>query len=304
MKKKLILLLMRLLSALPLCVHHFNAHIVAWVARVVLHYRKKVVVDNIDQAFPDLDEKARRKIVKDFYLHLGQIVCETIWFGGSSKKRLRKSHIMEILNPEEAERLHQLGKTVIVLTSHSGNWELFGGLPLCNYSDKDMPVTWDNSFVVYLRLKDEMWDDIFKRNRSYCIGNFDNMIETSKIMRHILQHLDDKNFYLLITDQWPYAKSSAHIEVEFMGRRTLSMNGGAAIAHKYGCPVSFLSFNRREGGKKYSLELKTICDDASQMSVQEIMDRYYVLLEEDIRRDPANYLWSHRRWKKYDRQKI
>ncbi len=30
------------------------------------------------------------------------------------------------------------------------------------------------------------------------------------------------------------------------------------------------------------------------------MDEYYDLLEQDIRKDPGNYLWSHRRWKKID----
>ena len=44
-------------------------------------------------------------------------------------------------------------------------------------------------------------------------------------------------------------------------------------------------------------ELKTICDDASKMEVQAIMDEFYRLLEADIRKDPGNYLWSHRRWK-------
>ena len=44
-------------------------------------------------------------------------------------------------------------------------------------------------------------------------------------------------------------------------------------------------------------EIKTICDDASKMEIQEIMNEFYRLLEEDIRYEPGEYLWSHKRWK-------
>ena len=40
-----------------------------------------------------------------------------------------------------------------------------------------------------------------------------------------------------------------------------------------------------------------ICPDASLMSAEEIMVGFYRLLEEDVLKDPANYLWSHNRWK-------
>ena len=45
-------------------------------------------------------------------------------------------------------------------------------------------------------------------------------------------------------------------------------------------------------------EIKTIADDARTLSEQQIIDQYYKYIEEDICADPANYLWSHRRWHK------
>ena len=78
MKKRIIRFVMRLVAALPLGVHYANAHFVGWIARVVVRYRYAVVKTNIDNAFPELSEKERKGIVKAFYLHFGQIVCETI----------------------------------------------------------------------------------------------------------------------------------------------------------------------------------------------------------------------------------
>ena len=50
----------------------------------------------------------------------------------------------------------------------------------------------------------------------------------------------------------------------------------------------------RKGG--YDIEYIPICEDASKMSVEEMIDRYYKLLEEDLRIQPFNYLWTHNRW--------
>ena len=99
------------------------------------------------------------------------------------------------------------------------------------------------------------------------------------------------------TDQRPYANAKAVMDVEFMGQPAQTMYAGAGVAHKYGLAVSYLSMTRKPSGKGYLCELKTICDDASKMEVQQIMDEFYRLLEADIRKDPGEYLWSHKRWK-------
>lgn len=298
MKKRIIRFFMRLFAALPLGVHYANAHFVGWIARVVVRYRYAVVKTNIDNAFPELSEKERKGIVKAFYLHFGQIVCETIWFGGSKGKRLRRSHIVSIKNPEEIERLYNAAPGTIVFCSHLGNWELYGGIPFYNYTDKPMPVDFDNAGVVYRKLKNATWDEIFKENRKFCHPEFEHLVESSNIIRHILTHMDKKMFYFMNTDQWPYFSAPSYIMVDFMGQRTRTMSGGATVANKYSLAVTYLSMTRREGKKKYEMEFKTICDNASTMTVQQIMDRYYELLESDIRKDPGNYLWSHKRWKK------
>lgn len=280
-------------------VHHFNAHIVGWIARVIVRYRSKVVKANIDASFPELGEKERKKIYRDFYLHFGQLVCETIWFGASKGKRLYRSDIVNVVNPEETARLNSLDtKGTIVLCAHVGNWEVYGGFPFYNHSDRNYLLNYDNTGVVYRRVKDPAWDEVFAENRLYCCEKkYEHYVESAGILRHILNNIDKKIFYFMISDQWPYFRAPSYIHVNFMGQDTLTMSGGAAVAHKYGMAVSYLSVTRRKGGKKYDYEFKPVCDNAKDMSVQEIMDRYFALVEEDIRKDPGNYLWSHRRWK-------
>ncbi len=299
MRKTLIKVFLRLFSALPLSVHYFNAHIVGFVTRCIARYRTKVVWDNIVHAFPEKGRKGQRKIYRDFYLHFGQIICEAIWFGGSSGKRVRNSHIAELVNPEEFKRLQSAAPNgTVVLYAHCGNWEILGGFPFYNYRTDDVFMDERTGIVVYKKLKDPVWNEIMEENRLHPLGTADHSyyIESANFLRHIIAHKQDNRFYIFGTDQWPYRNAKSWTIVNFMHRKTRTMDAAATIARKMHFGVSYLSMRRREGGRKYSYELKTITDDASTMGVQEIMDAYYKLIESDIYADPGNYLWSHRRW--------
>ena len=297
MKRFLVKAFLRLFSWLPLCVHHFNAHIIGWFARHT--YRTRIVKDNIDQAFPEKSEKERRKIFKDFYLHFGQIIAETVWFGGSSGKRIARSKIVSVTNPEELVRLAKKKEGTIVMFAHCGNWEVLAGFPYFQYGGVQIPLNERNTAEVYKRLTDKVWDDIMRENRLHALSKgYDNYVETNSILRHILEHKDQGMFYFLSTDQWPYGSAKGYTHVTFMGRKTRSMTAAAAVARKLNMAVTYLSITRNPNGKKYIVELKPIADNAADLPEQQIIEQYYKYIEADIYADPGNYLWSHRRWKK------
>ena len=122
MKRFLVKAFMRLFSWLPLGVHYFNAHILGWLARCVVRYRVKVVKENIDKAFPEKTPKERRRIIKDFYLHFGQIITETVWFSGCSPRRIQRSGIARITNPEFLDELQAKADGTIVLSAHCATY--------------------------------------------------------------------------------------------------------------------------------------------------------------------------------------
>lgn len=298
MRAKVIKVLMKAVSALPLGLHRFNAGIIGWLAHNVIHYRLKVVRENVDKAFPDLTPIQRKRIVRDFYHHFGDLICETVWFGGKSSSQLHKSGICTIVNPEETVRLASCAKGTVILSGHFGNWEILGGFEAYCPDGKQMAMTPSNTAMAYKQLTDPVWDDVFRYNRIGVLGpDFDNYIESKNILRFMVTRGRNGMFTFLDNDQRPYRYAIAAEPVVFMGREAMAMVGGIITAHKYGLAVSYCSMKRREDRKGYTLELQTICDDASTMSVKEINDRFYTLLENDIRKDPGNYLWSHRRWK-------
>ena len=293
--------LLRLLGLLPLRVQYVLGDGLAFLAEKVLRYRRDVVSANLERCFPALSEQERRRISRDFYRHLGEIVAETVWFGSCpGGKRLRRRRLVELENPEVADRLFQGAPSLVLLTSHAGNWELSGGILTYNYTDRPDPFTEQNYCVVYLRQSSEMWNDILRDNRTAPLADpahFPGYLESREVVRYAFSHRDEKKVYNFITDQHPYFSSVGTFDVDFFGQKVQTMAGGASLAHKLGLAVAYASMQRTARGR-YVTRYTAICEDASTMEPQQIMQRYYNLLEQDIRENPSNYLWTHRRFKR------
>jgi KDO2-lipid IV(A) lauroyltransferase len=54
---------------------------------------------------------------------------------------------------------------------------------------------------------------------------------------------------------------------------------------------------RRVERGQYEWTLIPICEDGSKTTPEELLRKYYDLLQEEIMETPANWLWSHKRWK-------
>lgn len=290
---------LRLLSWLPLKVHYLLAALLAWLAEKVFRYRVHDVTVNLARSFPGKKYAELKDIRHRFYRHFADVIAETVWFGGlRGPGRLHSKRLVELVNPGTLTRLYDSAPSVMVLLSHSGNWELVGGTASYVYNDDPLCFNEQNFCVVYLR-QHGMWDRILRDNRKAPIKdrrNFEGYIESRGIVRYVFEHKDEKKIYNLITDQSPYFDGPNQMEVEFMHQKCRSMRGAADLARKFGMAVCYLRMYSRERGH-YIMEYVPICSDARLMDPEEIMKEYYRLLEEDINAQPWNYLWSHRRWK-------
>ena len=295
----LLKLLLRLLGLLPLRVHYALGRFVSWLAGDVLRYRRDVVMHNLTKAFPEKSIWELKPIRKAFYRHFGELIAEAVWFGGCrNPRRLRRARLVEVENPDVAARLFEAAPSLVVMYSHCGNWELYGGIASYNYTDTPLPFTEQNFCVVYRELSSKAWDLVLRDNRFAPLldrKHFPGYIESKDLIRYAFSHRDEKKVYNINPDQRPYFVSPANMDVEFLGQQVQTMTGAAALARKFGMAVAYLTM-RREGRGHYVLRYEPICEDASKMSVEEIMQQYYRLLEADIRRQPENYLWTHQRF--------
>jgi len=290
---------MRLLGKLPLKFHLCCGRFVAWLMGSVLHYRRDVVMVNLARSFPDKKYEELDSIRKAFYTNLGYVIGEAIWFGTSSFERVRRQHIVEMTNPEVPGWLYEAGKSVIIISGHFGNWELSGGFEAYDYKDTPGHIDEHNACVIYKKLSSKTWDRIFRHNRTAPLHDskgYKGYVEGMNVVRYMYTHKDEPKFYVFNTDQSPYSNSSGNIDLEFMHQPTKAMSTPAALAHKFGFAVLYAGMKRKEPGK-YELTYTPICEDGSALPVQEIMEKFYALLQKDIEEQPESYIWSHKRWK-------
>lgn len=287
--------LMRFFALFPLGFHYFWADVIAWILEHVIHYRESVVYINLARSFPEKKPWEIQSIAHDFYSHMAEIIVESIWFSGSTPERLRKSHIIEMEHPEVAEYAFRHSPSVTVLTSHCGNWELVGGFPFYNYDEGvENPFQTDQTYVVYRRLKNPVWNEVFRLNRMAPLVGYNGQLESAQVLRFCIRNRDQKAMYCFIADQYPYM--TPHPIGSFMSQPTMAMAGSVGVARKLGHSVIYMNI-RREARGHYRMSFSGICDDASAETTDSILRKYYDMLEEDIRKLPANWLWTHRRWK-------
>lgn len=294
-------MLMRLLALQPLKMHYFWGRCLSWFISGPMHYRRDVVMINLARSFPEKKYSELLKIADDFYKHFGDLFAETFWFAGShDTKRLRDSHICEMEHADVLNRLYNDCPGVIVLNSHLGNWELTGGILNYVYAPDKVDFGEKNTTVVYKELSNSFWDKVFGDNRCAPIAKENKetcYVESRKILRFVIAHRNEKWLYVFPTDQCPYKYASAHTVDNFMHQPTLTMTGGAALAHKFGFAVVYMAFKKKEDFG-YKMSFREICPDASIFTPEDIMNKFYSYLEEDINAQPENYLWTHKRWKK------
>lgn len=288
-----------LISKLPLKVHYFVGDILSWIASKLLRYRYDTVMINLSRSFPDKKYKEISGIAKEFYRHFGEIVAEAMWYGGSSYKRLYKSGIVTVTNPEELNELYLSTPSMTVLSTHCGNWELLGGfLGYRTPSGEKVAIREEEISVVYKKLSNPVSDEVFKRNRVAPLEIVGTKceVESSNILRYALAHKGERRVYIYPADQAPYWYAGKHPVGEFMHQQTNAMLGSMGVACKMSHSVMYLKMKRVERGR-YEMTLIPICRDASKMAPEDILRKYYDLLEEEINESPCNWLWTHKRWK-------
>lgn len=291
----LLTVLTRPLAVLPLKFHRACGRFMGRVAGRLIRYRRDVVMTNLSRSFPEKKYDELQDICDKFYMHLGKIFAEAVWFGASSYDRLRKAGIVTVTNTEVVNDLYDKGKSVFVMCSHNGNWELYGGYA----SYGDFKFAESDTCMVYKKQASPTWDRFLNRNRLAPIRNkeaYGGLVETFSIVRYVYRHKDRPKLYNFITDQYPYTASSKVRIDSFMNQPVWSMDGAPALARHFGMSVVYLNMREKEDGN-YELTFTPICEDASEYSTEDILKRYYTLLEKDIREQPYNYLWTHKRWK-------
>ena len=63
---------LRLIALQPLKMHYFWGKCISWIVRVLMRYRRDVVMINVSRSFPEKKYDELRRIADGFYDHFGR----------------------------------------------------------------------------------------------------------------------------------------------------------------------------------------------------------------------------------------
>ena len=238
-------------------------------------------MNNLLIAFPEKSEKERKQIAKKFYHNLVDYFVETIKLITLSDKEFYKRCSG---NFEEVNRLAATGTNIQLHSGHQFNWEWANRI----YSQKlTIPFV-----LVYMRLSNKIMDRIFKKIR---LKHGTVLIDATHYKRDMLRLDKIQHAFALVADQNPGNTKTA-FWLNFFSKPAPFLYTPEKNAQRNNLPVGFASFKKVKRGH-YKFETTIITLNAADTTKGELTRKYRDFLEQQLREQPDNYLWSHRRWK-------
>jgi Kdo2-lipid IVA lauroyltransferase/acyltransferase len=270
-----------LISLLPMRILYVMSDLIYLVVYYMIRYRVKVVMRNLEIAFPEKSNAERVKIAKAFYHNLIDSFIETIKLVSASSRFLEKrvTANWEVLDP-----LFKAGKSCQLHLGHTFNWE-WGHHVLSSHTKFQV-------YVVYMPLSNAVLEKIMYNlrvrhgSKFIAAGNMGKFKETIKDTQYLLG---------LVADQSPGSLDNAYW-MNFLGRPTGFVSGPEKGARAGNLPVLFAYILKPKRGY-YHAFLEVICEDPLALKEGELTLRYAHYMEKVIKENPEMWLWSHRRWK-------
>jgi KDO2-lipid IV(A) lauroyltransferase len=275
-------LLLKLLGYTPFWLIYLWADLFYVVAFRLIGYRKKTVIQNLRNSFPEKSDREIRRLTRRFYRHFADLIVETIKAFQMPEKTLNKR--VHYKNPEVLDELYVQGKSVALLSGHYGNWEWTLTLP----KHIRYPVN-----VIYRSIEEETFDQYMKTVRSR-FGMV--MIPAVTSLRTMLgfEKAGQLTATYYLTDQT--ALKDTQYWMIFMNQETAVFPGPEKVASRLRQAVVFMDIQKVRRGH-YEVEFTKLFDDASLTKPFEVTKAHVRFLEDIIRKRPEFWLWSHKRWK-------
>ena len=270
-----------LLSLLPLRVLYFIGDGIYGLLYYVFKYRRDVVMKNLEIAFPQKSLQEKTVIAKEFYHGFVDTFIEVIKMVSMSAKESAR----RVTGDYSAfEAVYQSGKSIHLHAMHNFNWELVQWSVARNVKYPFLGA--------YMPVSNKAFNTFFYKLRSK-FGTI--LLPTNDFKNHFLKYSNNKYIIGLAADQNPGNLKSVYW-ASFFNKPTAFMAGPEKGVRAHDAAVMFVNFYRvKRGHYHFTAELVTL--EPLLLPEGELTRMFIRYVEKCIHDRPANYLWSHRRWK-------
>lgn len=275
-----------LISRLPMRVHYVFSDLLYPLVYYVVRYRRKVVRKNLTLSFPEKSMAEIMRIEHTFYRFFCDYIVENIKSLTMSKEEMMRRIVFEGI--DDIAPYFESNQLIFLYLAHFCNWEFIASL---NWWLPEGTST----AQLYAKLHNDNMDKLFYDIRGRFGG--ENINKKQALRRIIAIKKEGKKVVFgFLSDQGP-KRENIHLWVDFLHQDTPVFTGTERIAKKVGAAIIYGRMSRVKRGY-YRCELIPITNDVNAYDEHELTRQYMKMLEQDIRQDPARWLWSHNRWKR------
>ena len=242
---------------------------------------------NLELAFPELDERARRRLLRGSFTSLGRLLAEFSQFPRHTPESLRQIVEYDSEDVKLLDVARERGRGVIFLTSHLGAWELLCFAHSAFYN----PI----SFLVR-PIDNPLVENLIEQRRM----RFGNQPIDKKAAALTAMRLLRKGGTLgILADlntqprEGVFVPFFGHLACTTAGVATLALRTDATVIP---CCAPWDAERRRfvfRGGPV--LELVRTGDNERDVEINTA--NFTAAIERQIRAYPDQWLWIHKRWK-------
>ena len=278
---KLTTLIFKSIGITPLPILHLISNFLSFFLRNIVRYRTDIVRKNLKNSFPNKSSKELKIIEKLSYRNFTDVLIENLLLFTISKKNLKKR--MRLLNPDVFNSLEKKNKGALLVSAHYNNWEWMA-LSLALYAKQEV-------YSVYKPLNNKSFDSVMLKARSRFGAKIEPMVSFPKT---ILRNKGKATINLVLADQSPH-KSKLDFYCNFLNQNTPVFLGPEKLMKAANLKLLFVEVHRVKRGY-YEMKIVSLADKVlNEKGAATLLHVKH--LEQIIKNNPENWLWSHRRWK-------
>ncbi len=278
------MMLLRLLSRLPLWFLYGISDVVFVIGYYLIRYRRKVAITNLQRSFPEVPPEEIARIEKAFYRHLCDYTLETLALLTMPKDELARRVVFTNV---DVIAIHAAKKQSIMLfASHLFNWEW-----LLSAGSFSIPFEVD---FVYQKQSSRLFNQFLLECRTRFGGH---AVVREQVAREVLRRKDLTVATAIVADQFPGLGSDKRYWTMFLNQDTAFFQAINQVTVMTQYPAYFAAIRRKSRGY-YTVEFIPISEPPYARDSFHVVDQYARVTEAEIARQPENWLWSHKRWKR------
>lgn len=243
--------------------------------------RRRVAEQNLERVVPHWEPRERDRILREHYREVGRIAAEYARLPELVHSQPGEV-VAEVRGMEYLEAGVRMGRGVVLMTGHFGNFELLGA-----WLGRTFPV----DFLVKPLSNPHVERWLAARRAKAGVGS----LSTHGSLKRVYQSLRAGRCVAMLADQ---DARRAGVFVPFMGQPASTPAGPARLALATGAPI-VMGFPVRQPDGRHILELEPpqLPGPEGADAVERLTAWHTSRLEAWVRRFPHQWFWLHRRWK-------